>query len=290
MVDTFSNIISVRLFANKAWEKLSFQSSYSEAVKAEQKFQWLSMSTFALYGCLFLVMQILNLYFLIKGRQQGIMTVGDFAFVMTVNITIGNSLWIIGQDFSQFSKSWGKITQALRATTSIPDIKDEPNATTLIAHEGKIIFEKVHFHYKDSEPIFHNKSITIHPGQKVGIVGYSGAGKSTFVNLILRLYDVTFGRILIDGQDIRYVTQDSLHENIVMIPQDPSLFHRTLKENIRYGNINASDDEVIEAAKHAHAHEFIEELPQGYNSLVGERGVKLSGGQRQHIAIARGFN
>ncbi|MDG7052549.1 MAG: ATP-binding cassette domain-containing protein [Wolbachia endosymbiont of Alcedoecus sp.] len=127
----------------------------------------------------------------------------------------------------------------------------------------------------------------IESGQKVGLVGYSGGGKSTFVNLVLRLYDVKSGKISIDGQDIRNVTQDSLHRNIGMIPQDPSLFHRTLMENIRYGKADASDDEVIETAKRAHAHEFISKLPQGYESLVGERGVKLSGGQRQRIAIAR---
>ena len=129
--------------------------------------------------------------------------------------------------------------------------------------------------------------MTIEAGQKVGLVGYSGGGKSTFVNLILRLFDVTDGHILIDGQDIRNVTQDSLRSNIAMIPQDPSLFHRTLMENIRYGRIEATDEEVIEAAKKAHAHEFISKLPQGYESPVGERGVKLSGGQRQRIAIAR---
>ena len=118
-------------------------------------------------------------------------------------------------------------------------------------------------------------------------MGYSGGGKSTFVNLILRLYDVMKGSILIDGQDIRAVTQDSLRKHIAMIPQDPSLFHRSLMENIRYGRLDASDEDVIEAAKKAYAHEFISTLPQGYHSLVGERGVKLSGGQRQRIAIAR---
>jgi ATP-binding cassette subfamily B protein len=119
------------------------------------------------------------------------------------------------------------------------------------------------------------------------LVGYSGGGKSTFVNLILRLYDITDGAILIDGQDIRDVTQDSLRASIAMIPQDPSLFHRSLMDNIRYGRIDATDEEVISAAKKAHAHEFIEKLSQGYDSLVGERGVKLSGGQRQRISIAR---
>ena len=167
------------------------------------------------------------------------------------------------------------------------EILDKPNAITLNCTHGQITFDNVQFHYKGTEPLFQNKSIEINAGQKVGLVGYSGGGKSTFVNLILRLYDVTDGAIMIDGQDIRDVNQDSLRENIAMIPQDPSLFHRSLMENILYGRIDASDEEVIEAAKKAHAHEFITMLPQGYDSLVGERGIKLSGGQRQRIAIAR---
>jgi ATP-binding cassette subfamily B protein len=167
------------------------------------------------------------------------------------------------------------------------EIVDKPNATILNCTHGKIRFDKIKFHYKGTAPLFQNKSIEIKAGQKVGLVGYSGGGKSTFVNLILRLYDITDGAILIDGQDIRDVTQDSLRTSIALIPQDPSLFHRSLMENIRYGRIDATDEEVILAAKKAHAHEFIEKLSQSYDSLVGERGVKLSGGQRQRIAIAR---
>ncbi|MGL9718175.1 MAG: ABC transporter ATP-binding protein [Wolbachia sp.] len=287
MVDVFSNIVSVRLFASKYQEKLSLQSTYGQAVKAEQRLQWLYTWIFTFYGFLFAIMQVLNLYFLVEGRKQGLISAGDFAFVITVNIAIANFFWMIAKDFSQFSKSWGRITQALRTISVIPEIQDQPNAEDLVIKKGEITFDKVHFHYKDAESIFENKSIIIESGQKVGLVGYSGGGKSTFVNLILRLYDVKSGKISIDGQDIRNVTQDSLHKNIGVIPQDPSLFHRTLMENIRYGKADASDDEVVEAAKRAHAHEFISKLPQGYESLVGERGVKLSGGQRQRVAIAR---
>lgn len=145
------------------------------------------------------------------------------------------------------------------------------------------------FCYKNTVPLFQNQSITILPGQKVGLVGYSGGGKSTLVRLLLRLYDVTGGAIRIDGQDIREVTQASLRNAITMIPQEPVLFQRSLKDNIRYGNVEGTDKAVVEAAKAAHAHDFITQLPQGYETLVGERGVKLSGGQRQRIAIARAF-
>ncbi|MDR2831454.1 MAG: ATP-binding cassette domain-containing protein [Rickettsiales bacterium] len=287
MVDVFSNILSVRLFARNNTERLSLSTTCKEATLLEQKIGWVYFLIFCVYGFSYVIVQGFNLYFLIEGRQQGTITVGDFALVMAINTTIVGFLWILTRSLARFVRFWGKITAGLQAILVIPEIQDKPNVSNLVISKGKINFDKVHFQYKGTESIFQNKSVTIKPGQKVGLVGYSGSGKSTFVNLILRLYDVQSGKISIDGQDIRNVTQDSLHKNIGMIPQDPSLFHRTLMENIRYGKTNASDDEVIEAAKKAHAHEFILKLPQEYDSLVGERGVKLSGGQRQRIAIAR---
>ncbi len=153
--------------------------------------------------------------------------------------------------------------------------------------KGKIQFQKVHFQYENAARLFSDKSVTIQPGQKVGLVGYSGSGKTTFVNLILRLYDIQSGHILIDGQNIATVTQESLRKEIALIPQDPTLFHRSLMENIRYGQPEATDEDVMVAAQKAHAHEFIMNLPDGYHTLVGERGIRLSGGQRQRVAIAR---
>jgi ATP-binding cassette subfamily B protein len=196
-------------------------------------------------------------------------------------------LWNVTKDFSQLSKSFGKITQALRTITLPVDIQDHPHARSLSVSKGEIAFKNVRFHYKGATPLFENKTVVIQPGQKVGLVGFSGSGKTTFVNLILRLFDVTHGQILIDGQDIRMVTQDSLHEAIGVIPQDPSLFNRTLRENIRYGRLSATDADVELAARKAHAHSFIKDLPNQYDTAVGERGIKLSGGQRQRIAIAR---
>ena len=153
--------------------------------------------------------------------------------------------------------------------------------------QGSIHFNDVSFTYPEGLSVFNHLEVTIEPRQHVGLVGFSGSGKSTFVNLILRLFEPTDGRIEIDQQNILDVTQDSLRENISMIPQDPQLFHRSLMENIRYGRLEATDEEVIAAAEAAHADEFIRQTEQGYDSLVGERGVKLSGGQRQRIAIAR---
>jgi ATP-binding cassette subfamily B protein len=287
MVDGLSNILSVKLFSRIAQEKRLLSQIFQESVRAEQRMQWSYFLAWCVYGYSFVVMQGFNLYFLMKGTKEGWITVGDFALVLTISIAISDSLWNLTKELSHFSKLLGKVTQALRTIIVIPEIQDKPNAKPFLFKKGEIVYDTVQFRYKEAEELFQNKSLTIYPGQKVGLVGYSGSGKSTFVNLILRLFDVTAGRILIDGQDIRDVTQDSLRECIGMIPQDPSLFHRTLMENIQYGRLNTTKEEVIEAAKKAHADEFIATLPEGYESLVGERGVKLSGGQRQRIAIAR---
>jgi len=287
MVDAFSNILSIRLFSRKNHERKSLHLVLQETVKAEQKLQWTYFWIWCLYGYTYVLMIGINFYFLMKGWQEGSITLGDFALVLAISSSIVDFLWNLTKEISDFSKFFGKIKQALRTLIVIPDIQDKPKAKALQVTKGEIVFDNIRFHYKGTQALFQNKSVIIHPGEKLGLVGYSGSGKSTFVNLILRLFDVTAGRILIDGQDIREVTQESLRECIGMIPQDPTLFHRTLKENIRYGKPEASDKEVMEAAKKAHAHEFIETLPQGYDSLVGERGVKLSGGQRQRVAIAR---
>jgi ATP-binding cassette subfamily B protein len=196
-------------------------------------------------------------------------------------------MWEMAGRLVQFAEELGKCSQALTIITTEHEITDRPEAKPLHVTQGEIIFDNVTFHYLANNRLFENKHVEIAAGSKVGLVGFSGSGKTTFVNLILRFFDIGGGRITIDGQDIASVTQDSLRAQISMIPQDTSLFHRSLMENIRYGRLDATDEEVIEAAKKAHCHEFICQLPEGYNALVGERGVKLSGGQRQRIAIAR---
>jgi len=286
-VDVLSNMLSVRLFARHARERSSVDELLGNTVKAERKLQRAYFFIWCSYGYGIVLMQAFNLYFLMKGYQSGSVTVGDFALVLVINISIVDFLWQLGRDFTTVSKALGKISQALRLTTTPIEIVDAPNAKDLVVTRGEIVFDQVHFQYKGANALFNDKSIAIPAGQKVGLVGYSGSGKTTFVNLILRLHDIKSGRILIDEQDTRFVTQDSLRQAVAMIPQDPSLFHRTLFENIRYGRDEASDADVVEAAKRAHAHDFIALLPQGYGSMVGERGIKLSGGQRQRIAIAR---
>ena len=287
IVDTLSNMLTVRLFARGRNEEAWLTTTIDDAKEAERALEWSSLKLWLLYGYGFFVAQCSNFYFLLQGRAEGWITVGDFALVLGLNLSVMDLSWLMTNEFSKFSKLQGRIRQDLKDIMVVPDIQDKATASELSVTEGVIIFKDVRFQYPGTIPLFQKKSVTIASGQKVGLVGYSGSGKSTFVNLILRLYDVTSGNILIDGQDIREVTQDSLHAAIGMIPQDPSLFHRTLMENICYARAEAMEKEAIEAAKQAHAHEFIQELPQGYHSLVGERGIKLSGGQRQRIAIAR---
>lgn len=287
IVDRLSNILAIRLFVRSKEEHDSLAETFKESVVAEQKLQWAYFWMWVFYGYSFVLVQGISLYFLLRGRQEGWITVGDFVIVLSINFAIVDILWRFATDFSKFSTLWGKTTQALKSIQKIPDIQDKPAASSLNVNSGQIVFDKVTFQYKDTDPQFKDLSVTIESGQKVGLVGYSGSGKTTFVNLILRLFDVSEGQILIDSQNITDVTQDSLRNFIGVIPQDPSLFHRSLMENIKYGKTDASDEEVIEAAKRAHAHEFIVRLPENYSSLAGERGVKISGGQRQRISIAR---
>jgi ATP-binding cassette subfamily B protein len=193
----------------------------------------------------------------------------------------------LSRRFLELFEYLGNVGSGVRAIFNRHELEDEPSAREQPIAKGSIEFEAVDFRYADGADVFHRLSITIPAGQRVGLVGVSGSGKSTFVSLLLRLYDPQAGAVRIDGHDLRTLPQDSLRRQIGMIPQDPTLFHRTLRENIRYGRPSASDAEVEQAAQRALADEFIAELPGGYDAEVGERGVKLSGGQRQRIAIAR---
>ncbi|MDF3047931.1 MAG: transporter, ATP-binding protein [Candidatus Midichloriaceae bacterium] len=287
IVDSISNQSNIRMFARRIHEDLRLAPFlYKNQIAQQSTTRWSILMT-TIQGTLIAIMIAFSCYFLIYLYSKNLVTIGDFALILGLSMETGHTMWFTMSQLGDLNKAVGRCKQSLLSLLVPLEIQDSPNAKPLECKHGKITFDKVKFHYKGTDPLFKNKSVEIKAGQKVGLVGYSGGGKSTFANLIMRLYDVTDGAVLIDDQDIRYVTQDSLRESIAMIPQDPSLFDRSLMDNIRYGRIEATDEEVIEAAKKAHAHEFISTLPQGYESLVGERGVKLSGGQRQRIAIAR---
>ena len=194
---------------------------------------------------------------------------------------------MIGRQIVEFHKVVGICTQSLSFIVEPHELVDSADAQDLVISRAMIEFKNICFSYHQGTPVFENLNLVLEPGQKVGLVGLSGGGKSTFVKILLRLYDVQSGSILIDKQDIRHVKKHSLIDQMATIPQEPELFHRTVLENIRFARPDASDEEVFAAATVANCHQFISELPQGYESLVGERGIKLSGGQRQRIAIAR---
>jgi len=286
-VDILSNMMSVRLYTTRKFEHEKVRFVLDEYIAADLKRDWYLLKVYAFQGLSFIVYQIICLYLMVEGFKGGHLHSGDFVLILSLNISLVENLWSLSKDIGKFAEDIGDITQGLHVVLSPIEIQDKPDAKKLMVQHGQITFDSVHFSYKGTASLFENKTITIQSQQKVGLVGYSGSGKSTFVNLILRLYDIDSGAILIDGQNIADVTQDSLRASIGMIPQEPVLFHRTLMENIRYGNVHATDAQIIDAAKKAHAHDFIMQMSHGYETLIGERGVKLSGGQRQRIAIAR---
>ena len=287
IVDGITNHNNIRLFSGKTFELRRMNIFLSKVLKTFKKSKAFSMFLYGGQGSLIAIMMGFSVYYLVHYYALGEVDAGDFALILGLMMFLGHMVWYTMTRVDDFNQAYGKCKQSLQALMRYPEIRDKENAKPLTVTKGEITFAGVQFHYKGNEPLFQNKTITIKAGQKVGLVGYSGGGKTTFAHLILRLYDVVDGRILIDDQNIQTVTQDSLRSNISMIPQDPSLFHRSLMDNIRYGKFDATDEEVIAAAQKAHVDEFIQQLPKGYASLVGERGIKLSGGQRQRIAIAR---
>jgi ATP-binding cassette subfamily B protein len=289
LVDIFSNISSVRLFSRFKYETKNLSDSLDDLVyKDRNMLKYIikmrlvqDITLLGLLGVMFYM--LLNLY------SKGMVTIGDFALILTITMSIFQAMRHLANKIVNVYRNIGRCYQAMSLIEVKHEIIDQDNAKNLVVKNGAIEFKNVTFSYKNSTPIFFNQNIKISAGSKVGLVGYSGSGKSTFINLILRLYDIAEGDILIDNQSIKAVSQDSLRQNISMIPQDISLFHRSLMDNIKYGNVDASEEDIIKASKQAHCHEFISNLPKGYATLVGERGIKLSGGQRQRIAIARAF-
>ena len=287
IVDAFNNMLNVRLFARKPYELDYLKKFQDDEVKKGQKaYIIMELSRFGMgISGLFLIFAMM--FTLIEGWIQGWVTLGDFTQVGMQTFWLLGLMWMVSYQLHVFVREMAIISDSLSLIRECHDVVDKKQAPILIAEKGNIKFQKVDFAYRKNRPVFTELNVTIPAGQKVGLVGFSGSGKSTFVNLILRFYDIQAGKILIDDQNIADVTQESLRNNIAMIPQDPALFHRTLMENLRYGRLDATDEEVIHASKLAHCHEFIEKLEDGYYSMVGERGIKLSGGQRQRIAIAR---
>jgi ATP-binding cassette subfamily B protein len=221
---------------------------------------------------------------------RGRATLGDVTFVLTSYLIVHGYLRDVGQHVANLQRSVNEMEEMVLLERESLGVEDRSHAEPLIVRRGAIDFEHVTFQYGPHvTPLFEDFSLRIRPGERVGLVGHSGSGKTTFVKLLHRLYDIKGGRILIDGQDISHVTQMSLRAQLGLVPQEPILFHRSLAENIAYGRPDATQRDIETAARLANAHEFIVRQPKGYATLVGERGVKLSGGERQRVALARAF-
>ena len=286
IVDILTNVTAMQNFARTAHEREKHEVTTIAEQKADSR-RLLTMIQLENYRRLsFVILGGGMMLALLYGWSRAFVSVGEIATVMGLSFSLISSTWMFGFGVVMTADELGYIDDAIRMITPTHGVQDKKSAKPLEVTAGRIVFDKVGFEFP-GQAVFDNLSLTIEPGQKIGLVGPSGAGKSTMMNLIMRHYDVNAGKVSIDGQDLREVTQESLRAHIAIIPQDTALFHRSLADNIRYGRLDATEAEIIEAANLAHAGEFIGKLPQGYATMVGERGVKLSGGQRQRIAIAR---
>jgi ATP-binding cassette subfamily B protein len=287
VVDAVTNLTSTRLFARLDYERKYLDGQLKKELQAvrrsnsySERVRWFQYSAAA-------VLKIGVLYYALQLWGRGEITVAEFVVASTTTLLIINEARNLSRRFLEFFEYIGNVSNGVHTLIKSHEVVDQPGAQGVAIERGRIEFQDVSFGYSADQLIFQHLNVVIPAGQRVGLVGFSGSGKSTFVSLILRLYDPQGGKILIDGHDIRAMTQESLHSQLSLIPQDPNLFHRTLMENIRYGRLEATDEEVVDAARKAHADGFIRGIKDQYSSLVGERGVKLSGGQRQRIAIAR---
>ena len=287
LADSITNHNNVRFFNGYQREKNGF-AKLIEEVRKLKKFTWNLYNIFAAaQAFLMVVLEIGILYLAIRLWQKNILTIGSFVLIQAYLIQIFNRLWDFEYSIRNIFEALSDAEEMTIILNTPHKIKDIKNAKKIKILTNKIEFKNVGFHYHKTKSVLNNFNLIISPNERVALIGSSGGGKSTIIKLLLRMYDIENGKILIDNQDISQITQESLWENISLVPQDPILFHRTLMENIRYGKPEASNDEIIEAAKLAHCHEFISKAINGYDTYVGERGIKLSGGERQRVAIAR---
>lgn len=286
--DNVANVLIIKSFATEKKElKKAMKVSKNWVDKSQEvMFGFLKLSM--TYATIMGVMRVAAIISVVIAAQFGLMKISTLFLVMSYTMTVIDNLWQMNNIMRQYNSIMGDASQMVEILNSPIAIIDKSNKK-LKASKGKIQFKNVTFGHADNngEKLFKNFNLEIEPGQKVGLIGHSGSGKTSLTKLLLRFYDIEEGTIEIDDQDISSVTQKSLHGAIAYVPQEPSLFHRSIKENISYGNDKMSDKDIVKIAKLARADEFIKKLSDKYDTLVGERGVKLSGGQRQRVAIAR---
>ncbi|MFA6594472.1 MAG: ABC transporter ATP-binding protein [Candidatus Buchananbacteria bacterium] len=287
LADTITNNANVKLFNGYRREVKTYARA-NEELRRAKVWAWDLGSAFdSVQGFLVNGLQIGILVYAVYLWYRGEFTIGDFVLIQSYFNSITDRIWDFGNNIRRVYENLSDAEEMTVVFNTPHEIVDYPKAKKLRVDEGRIIFDRVSFSYRDGVEVLENFDLHIAPHQRLAVIGPSGSGKSTIAKLILRMHDVSGGQIFIDGQDISRVTQESLWQNVSLVPQEPMLFHRSLMENIRYGRPEATDAEVVRAAKAAHCHEFIVKMPLGYETLVGERGIKLSGGERQRVAIAR---
>ena len=287
--DSISNISSTILFSGSNKESKTIQKAVTEVAKSEKKIQCQMIKVFFYQGCLVTTLISAFVCALIYGAQKHSIHAGDIALVLSISLSCLMMIFGLGQQILKVHQLIGACNDALSFIKIPHAIIDKPNVPPLQVSKGEILFDNINFSYPNSALLFNQLNLSIAAGEKIGIVGKSGSGKSTLLKLLLRLVEPFSGNIVIDKQRISEVQFKSLRSQITIIPQETQLFHRSIFDNIHFANDTATKDEVISAAKKANCHDFIMNLPEQYNTLVGERGLKLSGGQKQRISIARAF-
>ncbi len=286
--DIISNVITIKMFGSERRELENFQEKTDDQEK-KRKAAWMQQNFWnGMFQSITIgLFNIVIIWFAVDLWKKGIIPAGTIVLVQLYVLTSFNIVWSISKNIIRASSALTDADEMIKLLDKEPEVKDSEKPGILSISKGKIEFKNVVFAYDNANKVFDKLNLVIEPGEKIALVGHSGAGKTTIVKLLLRFIDIQEGAITIDGQDITQVAQEDLRRKIAYVPQEPSLFHRSLRENIAYSNPDVSFEEIIDVAKKAHAHEFIQLLPSGYESLVGERGVKLSGGERQRVAIAR---
>jgi ATP-binding cassette subfamily B protein len=289
LVDVINNVGVVRAFGATLRERQRFAGDIGEEMHARRTSLRYLEKIRLLHAVVTAILTACLLAWVVTRWSHGHATPGDVVLVITLGFTVLHGTRDLAVALVEMVQDWARLGEALTALLVPHDMQNSANAKALKAPRGEVMFNNVTFAYEDAHPVLENISLSVAAGERVGLVGRSGSGKSTLIALVQRQYDPASGRILIDGADIATLSLESLAAAISVVSQDVQLFHRSVAENIRYGRPEASDADVREAARAAHAHEFITELPEGYDTPVGERGLKLSGGQRQRLAIARAF-
>ena len=286
-IDSLLNYETVKYFTNEEYEANRYGKSLHQWEKAKRKNRLSLLGLNAGQGLIISIAMTSMMWLAAQRVAQGTMTLGDFVLINAFMMQLFIPLNFLGFVYREIKGSMANIENMFALLDLKSGVQDSANAAELVVTKGVIHFNRVSFHYREDRAIIRDMSFTIEAGEKVAIVGASGAGKSTLVKLLFRFYDPNSGSIVIDGQDISHVSQLSLRKVIGIVPQDTVLFNQSIFENIRYGDPEASDEDVLQAIRLAHLEDFIAQLPEGSGTIVGERGLKLSGGEKQRVAIAR---